>query len=348
MLFFLYLGYLALRRIPEPRGRAKRCAIAALIAFVDVPIVHFSVEWWRTLHQEATVFNPDLDAEIHGAMAFTLVFGVLAFTLLYVYLLDRRYRSRRSRRAARSARSSRRSPSARSGAELVDAGSAESTMTDAGYVITGWALTGVVLGGLLRATSHAAPAACTSGACPGRAATPRGEPRGRERRAIVAVGRAWSRSSRSSCSPSCCPKNVVYFRTVSEAVRAVERRAIAASASPARSCPAPCSETRDGVRVRGHRRQGDGDGRPPGDPPDLFKDGAPVVCEGRLGRRARRFDSDRILIKHGTEYEPPKVDSETPGAGRPVKAALGVLALALGTSAASLGIGTHRARPAPT
>jgi len=90
VLFFLYVGYLALRRIPGA-GRAKRCAIAALIAFVDVPIVHFSVEWWRTLHQQATVFNPDLDPEIHGSMAFTLVFGVLAFTLLYVYLLDRRY-----------------------------------------------------------------------------------------------------------------------------------------------------------------------------------------------------------------------------------------------------------------
>ena len=70
VLFFLYLGYLALRRVPAaPDVRAKRCAIAALIAFVDVPIVHFSVTWWRTLHQEATVFNPELDAKIHGTMA---------------------------------------------------------------------------------------------------------------------------------------------------------------------------------------------------------------------------------------------------------------------------------------
>ncbi len=93
VLLFLYLGYLALRKVPAaPEARAKRCAIAALIAFVDVPLVHFSVSWWRTLHQEATVFDPELKANIHGVMAFTLWWGVLAFTLVYVYLLDRRYR----------------------------------------------------------------------------------------------------------------------------------------------------------------------------------------------------------------------------------------------------------------
>jgi heme exporter protein C len=93
VLFFLYVGYLALRRVPAaPDTRARRCAIAALIAFVDVPIVHFSVTWWRTLHQQATVFGPSLNAHIHGVMAFTLWWGVLAFTLLYVYLLDKRYR----------------------------------------------------------------------------------------------------------------------------------------------------------------------------------------------------------------------------------------------------------------
>ena len=73
-------------------GAAKRNAIAALIAFVDVPIVHFSVEWWRTLHQKATVFNPELNPKIHGVMGLTLWIGTIAFTLVYVYLLDRRYR----------------------------------------------------------------------------------------------------------------------------------------------------------------------------------------------------------------------------------------------------------------
>jgi heme exporter protein C len=92
VLFFLYLGYLALRRIPgDPEVVAVRSAVVAIIAFVDVPIVHFSVTWWRTLHQEATVFNPQLSANLDSMMAFTLWFGVLAFTLLYVYLLAKRY-----------------------------------------------------------------------------------------------------------------------------------------------------------------------------------------------------------------------------------------------------------------
>lgn len=91
VLLFLYLGYLALRRMGGgPETRAKRASIAALIAFVDVPIVHFSVNWWETLHQEATVLRPDLEVEISGTMAWTLVLGVAAFTLLYAYLVGRR------------------------------------------------------------------------------------------------------------------------------------------------------------------------------------------------------------------------------------------------------------------
>jgi heme exporter protein C len=87
VLFFLYLGYLALRRTADTADqRGKRCAIAALIAFLDVPLVHFSVTWWQTLHQQGTVFNPKLNAQIHGTMAFTLILSVFAFTLLYIYL----------------------------------------------------------------------------------------------------------------------------------------------------------------------------------------------------------------------------------------------------------------------
>jgi heme exporter protein C len=91
VLFFLYLGYLALRRAGgSPDARARRSAIAALVAFVDVPIVHFSVNWFATLHQQGTVFNAKMTVEISGTMAATLVLAVVAFTLLYAYLVVRR------------------------------------------------------------------------------------------------------------------------------------------------------------------------------------------------------------------------------------------------------------------
>ncbi len=93
VLLFLYTGYLALRRVPaDPDVRARRSAIAALVAFVDVPVVHFSVMWWRTLHQQPTVLNPELNPQIHGVMATTLWVGLLAFTALYATLLWSRCR----------------------------------------------------------------------------------------------------------------------------------------------------------------------------------------------------------------------------------------------------------------
>jgi heme exporter protein C len=95
VLFVLYLGYLAVRRVPAaPDVRAKRAAIVGIAAFLDVPIVHYAVTWWRTLHQEATLLSPRRlgDPEIHGSMAWTLVLGVLAFTLLYGWLLAHRFR----------------------------------------------------------------------------------------------------------------------------------------------------------------------------------------------------------------------------------------------------------------
>jgi heme exporter protein C len=93
LLLVLQLGYLALRRVPgDAVARARRCAVGAVIAAVDVPIVHFSVVWWRTLHQGATVLNPDLSPTIHGIMAWTLLLGFVAVTLLFVWMLMVRYR----------------------------------------------------------------------------------------------------------------------------------------------------------------------------------------------------------------------------------------------------------------
>ncbi|MCL5048001.1 MAG: cytochrome c biogenesis protein CcsA [Firmicutes bacterium] len=94
LLFVMYLGYLALRQLPgDPDVRAKRSAVGGLIAFIDVPIVYFSVLWWKSLHQAPTVLDPTTGKTyIHGSMAYTLLLGFVAFTLLFIYLLAKRYR----------------------------------------------------------------------------------------------------------------------------------------------------------------------------------------------------------------------------------------------------------------
>src|SRR5512134_1401516 len=68
ILFFLYLGYMALQSaFDDPARGAKAAAIMALVGFVNVPIIKFSVDWWYTLHQPASVFRaggPSIDASM--------------------------------------------------------------------------------------------------------------------------------------------------------------------------------------------------------------------------------------------------------------------------------------------
>jgi heme exporter protein C len=92
ILFFLYLGYLALRRTGATADeRGRRCAIAAIIAFVDVPINYLSVTWWQTLHQTGTVFNRQLSPKINGSMSVALMVAFVSFTMLYGYLVYERF-----------------------------------------------------------------------------------------------------------------------------------------------------------------------------------------------------------------------------------------------------------------
>ena len=94
LLLALFAGYLAVRRVSaEPEVRARRSAILGLVAFADVPIVHMSVLWWRTLHQPPTVLRPDFgDPTLSTPMAWTLLIGFCSFTLLYGWLVAHRYR----------------------------------------------------------------------------------------------------------------------------------------------------------------------------------------------------------------------------------------------------------------
>ena len=92
LLFVTYLGYLALRRLPaEPAVRSRRAAVMALISFINVPIVHYSVDWWRTLHQKASL-SVGRRPEITGEMYWTLLYSALAVTILATWLIIHRYR----------------------------------------------------------------------------------------------------------------------------------------------------------------------------------------------------------------------------------------------------------------
>lgn len=92
LMFFVYLGYLALRRATlDPTARARRSAVFGVLAFAQVPVVHMSVIWWRTLHQPPTVLRPG-DPTIDHWMLATLLLNVVAFTLVYAVLLRSRIR----------------------------------------------------------------------------------------------------------------------------------------------------------------------------------------------------------------------------------------------------------------
>jgi heme exporter protein C len=92
LLFVTYLGYLALRRLPaDPMTRGRRTAAMALISFVNVPIVHYSVDWWRTLHQKASL-SVGRRPEITGEMYWTLLYSTLAVTIVASWLIVHRYR----------------------------------------------------------------------------------------------------------------------------------------------------------------------------------------------------------------------------------------------------------------
>lgn len=92
IMFFVYLGYLALRRaIPDPEVRARRAATLGMVSIVQIPIVHFSVIWWRDIHQPATLATP-AGVQMDTPLLIAFIAAAVAFTLLSAMLLDLRYR----------------------------------------------------------------------------------------------------------------------------------------------------------------------------------------------------------------------------------------------------------------
>ncbi len=84
ILFFLYLGLIALREAIDEPGRAGRAAaILSLVGAVNIPIIKFSVNWWNTLHQPASVLRAG-GPSIHPALLMPLLAMAVAFTVLFI------------------------------------------------------------------------------------------------------------------------------------------------------------------------------------------------------------------------------------------------------------------------
>ena len=91
LLFAVFVGYLALRRTGgDPDSRAKRSAIAAVVAALLVPVDHEATTWWQTLHQANTLLRPN--PSIHGWQLVTMLMSFLAYGLLFAWLVLHRYR----------------------------------------------------------------------------------------------------------------------------------------------------------------------------------------------------------------------------------------------------------------
>jgi heme exporter protein C len=86
VLFLMYLGLLALwRAVEDPSRAARAAAILTLVGAINLPIIKFSVDWWNTLHQPASVLRLG-GPTIHASLLTPLLIMALAFTLLFVTL----------------------------------------------------------------------------------------------------------------------------------------------------------------------------------------------------------------------------------------------------------------------
>jgi heme exporter protein C len=98
ILLFLYLGIIGLHNaIDDKRTAARAVAILALVGVVNIPIIHYSVEWWHSLHQGPTVTKFDKPS-IHWSMLLPLLLMALAFQVYYVLALFHRCRAELLRR----------------------------------------------------------------------------------------------------------------------------------------------------------------------------------------------------------------------------------------------------------
>jgi heme exporter protein C len=100
ILFTIYVGYLMLRSFAEdPQAAARYGAVLAILGFLDIPLNHMAVQWWRTLHQPSTILRPG-GPSMDPVMLVTLLVNLAGFVSLYGFLLLGRFRLERMRHQA--------------------------------------------------------------------------------------------------------------------------------------------------------------------------------------------------------------------------------------------------------
>lgn len=103
ILLFLYLGIIALRNaINNPDAAARSCAFLTIIGVIDIPIIHYSVNWWNTLHQQATILKFAAPS-ISAVMLYPLLAMLAAFYCYFAALLLMKARTEILAREAKSA-----------------------------------------------------------------------------------------------------------------------------------------------------------------------------------------------------------------------------------------------------
>jgi heme exporter protein C len=91
LLWFIYLGYFMVRASTENPEKGKRfAAVVGIVGALDIPLIHVSVLWFRSLHPQPVVLKPE-GPTLHPNMLATILTGVLAFSVLFVGLLMLRY-----------------------------------------------------------------------------------------------------------------------------------------------------------------------------------------------------------------------------------------------------------------
>jgi heme exporter protein C len=91
VLWLIYVGYLMLRRyVPDESKRANLAAVTGIVGFVDVPIVYFSIRWWRTQHPQPVVMGGE-GSGLDPLMAQALMMSLAGFLFLFLLLLSKRF-----------------------------------------------------------------------------------------------------------------------------------------------------------------------------------------------------------------------------------------------------------------